>query len=323
MERKAYPEFYCQIFKLLIPIVIQNMLNAAVSSADVLMLGFVGQSAISAVSLASNYAGVLFSINFGLGTGVTMLTAQYYGKGDLRAIRAVEGIALRLGLVFSLVFGGAALLIPRWMMLLFTNDGELIELGCQYLRIVSLAYICWGITEIYTAVLRSMGRATICMVLNSVGFGLNILLNAVFIFGLFGAPKLGIRGVAMATAISALGGPVGCLLISMKAQVKLNPRYLLVRNKALSQDFRHLALPALANDIIWGVAFSMYSVIMGHMGTDMAQTDDTDDTFFETHKNPSLFLLHLYYQEIVLLSVTNATKSKVNLYFFIYFFSVI
>ena len=164
MERKAYPEFYRQIFKLLIPIVIQNMLNAAVSSADVLMLSFVGQSAISAVSLASNYAGVLFSINFGLGTGVTMLTAQYYGKGDLRAIRAVEGIALRLGLVFSLVFGGAALLIPRWMMLLFTNDGELIELGCQYLRIVSLAYICWGITEIYTAVLRSMGRATICMV---------------------------------------------------------------------------------------------------------------------------------------------------------------
>ena len=131
MERKAYPEFYRQIFKLLIPIVIQNMLNAAVSSADVLMLSFVGQSAISAVSLASNYAGVLFSINFGLGTGVTMLTAQYYGKGDLRAIRAVEGIALRLGLVFSLVFGGAALLIPRWMMLLFTNDGELIELGCQ------------------------------------------------------------------------------------------------------------------------------------------------------------------------------------------------
>ena len=268
MERKAYPEFYRQIFKLLIPIVIQNMLNAAVSSADVMMLSFVGQSAISAVSLASNYAGVLFSINFGLGTGVTMLTAQYYGKGDLRAIRAVEGIALRLGLVFSLVFGGAALLIPRWMMLLFTNDGELIELGCQYLRIVSLAYICWGITEIYTAVLRSMGRATICMVLNAVGFALNILLNAVFIFGLFGAPKLGIRGVAMATAISALSGPVGCLLISIKAQVKLNPRYLLVRNKALSQDFRHLALPALANDIIWGVAFSMYSVILGHMGSD-------------------------------------------------------
>ena len=127
MERKAYPEFYRQIFKLLIPIVIQNMLNAAVSSADVLMLSFVGQSAISAVSLASNYAGVLFSINCGLGTGVTMLTAQYYGKGDLRAIRAVEGIALRLGLVFSLVFGGAALLIPRWMMLLFTNDGELMQ----------------------------------------------------------------------------------------------------------------------------------------------------------------------------------------------------
>lgn len=268
MEKRSYPEFYPQIFKLLIPIVIQNLLNAAVSSADVLMLGFVGQSAISAVSLASNYAGVLFSVNFGLGTGVTMLTAQYYGKGDLRAIRAVEGIALRLGLVFSLIFSGAALLIPDWMMLLFTADPELIELGCQYLRIVSFAYLCWGITEIYTAILRSMGRAIVCMVLNAVGFSLNILLNAVFIFGLLGVPKLGIRGVALATAVSALSGPVGCLLISLNAQIKLNPRYLLVRNKALSLDFCHLALPALANDIIWGVAFSMYSVILGHMGSD-------------------------------------------------------
>lgn len=269
MENKEqYPGFYRQIFRLLIPIMLQNLMNAAVSSADVLMLSFVGQSAISAVSLATNYAGILFSVNFGLGTGVTMLSAQYFGKGDLRAIRAVEGIALRLGLVFSLAAGTAALLIPKWMMLVFTNDPELIELGCQYLRIVSIAYICWGITEIYTAVLRSMGRATVCMLLNAMGFALNIVLNAVFIFGLFGAPKLGIRGVAIATAVSAVSGPVGCLLISIRAQVKLSPRYLLIRSQTLSRDFRRLALPALANDIIWGVAFSMYSVILGHLGSD-------------------------------------------------------
>ena len=268
MDRKQTDGFYRQILGLLIPIVIQNLLNAAVSSADVLMLGFVGQSAISAVSLASNYASILFSINFGLGTGVTMLTAQYYGKGDLRAIAAVEGIALRLGLLLSLLAAGAALLIPEWMMKLFTNDPELIRLGCQYLRIVSVAYLCWDIMEIYTSVLRSMGRAAVCMVLNAVSFCLNILLNAVFIFGLFGAPRLGVTGVAIATAVSAVSGPLGCMLISAGAKVKLDPRFLLVRNRVLSRDFRNLALPALANDIIWGVGFSMYSVILGHLGSD-------------------------------------------------------
>ena len=99
--------FYRQIFKLVLPIVIQNLLSAAVSSADVVMLNYVGQSSISAVSLAAQYANVLFMVFYGLGTGATMLCAQYYGKGDMRAIQAVEGIALRFSLCFSLAFAAA------------------------------------------------------------------------------------------------------------------------------------------------------------------------------------------------------------------------
>ena len=112
--------FYRQIFKLVLPIVIQNLLSAAVSSADVVMLNYVGQSSISAVSLAAQYASVLFMVFYGLGTGATMLCAQYYGKGDMRALQVVEGIALRFSLCFSLVFAGMALLIPEQMMGLFT-----------------------------------------------------------------------------------------------------------------------------------------------------------------------------------------------------------
>ena len=102
--------FYRQIFKLVLPIVIQNLLSAAVSSADVVMLNYVGQSSISAVSLASQYANVLFMVFYGLGTGATMLCAQYYGKGDMKAIQVVEGIALRFSLGFAMALrrGGAA-----------------------------------------------------------------------------------------------------------------------------------------------------------------------------------------------------------------------
>ncbi len=261
--------FYRQIFKLVLPIVIQNLLSAAVSSADVVMLNYVGQSSISAVSLASQYANVLFMVFYGLGTGATMLCAQYYGKGDMKAIQVVEGIALRFSLGFAMLFAGAAFFFPEGMMRLFTNDGELIAIGASYLRFMSVSYLCWGIIEVYLAVLRSIGRVTVSTAMNVLAFSLNIVLNAVFIFGLFGAPKLGAMGVAIATSASRLIELAACFAVSAASRdIKLDFRYLFARNRPLFSDFVRLSLPALGNDISWSVAFSMYSVIMGHMGTD-------------------------------------------------------
>ncbi len=261
--------FYRQIFKLVLPIVIQNLLSAAVSSADVVMLNYVGQSSISAVSLASQYANVLFMVFYGLGTGATMLCAQYYGKGDMKAIQVVEGIALRFSLGFAMLFAGAAFFFPEGMMRLFPNDGELIAIGASYLRFMSVSYLCWGIIEVYLAVLRSIGRVTVSTAMNVLAFSLNIVLNAVFIFGLFGAPKLGAMGVAIATSASRLIELAACFAVSAASRdIKLDFRYLFARNRPLFSDFVRLSLPALGNDISWSVAFSMYSVIMGHMGTD-------------------------------------------------------
>ncbi len=261
--------FYSQIFKLVLPIVVQNLLSAAVSSADVVMLNYVGQSAISAVSLAAQYASILFMVYYGLGTGATMLCAQYYGKGDMQAIRVVEGIALRFSLVISIAFSACALTIPHLMMQIFTNDPELISLGSVYLRYMSITYLCWGVIEVYLSVLRSIGRVTVSMCMNILAFALNILLNAVFIFGLFGAPRLGVAGVAIATAVSRVAELAACLIVSaLSRDIKLSFRYMLLRNRLLFQDFIRLSLPALGNDVVWGVGFSMYSVIMGHMGTD-------------------------------------------------------
>ena len=261
--------FYPQIFRLVLPIVIQNLLSAAVSSADVVMLNYVGQSSISAVSLAAQYANVLFMVFYGLGTGATMLCAQYYGKGDMRAIQVVEGIALRFSLGIALVFAGFALTVPEGMMRLFTDDGELIAIGASYLRFMSVSYLCWGITEVYLAVLRSIGRVMISTLLNALAFSANIMLNAVFIFGLFGAPELGAAGVAIATSLSRLIELAACFAVSFFSRdIKLDFRYLFMKNRLLFSDFVRLSLPALGNDVSWSVAFSMYSVIMGHLGTD-------------------------------------------------------
>ena len=262
-------DFYRQIFKLAIPIIIQNLLSAAVNSADVIMLNYVGQSSISAVSLAANYSSILFMVYYGLGTGASLLCSQYSGKNNLQAIHAVEGIALRFSVGISILVALIAFMMPQRMMQLFTADPELITIGSSYLRVMGITYICWGISEIYLAVLRSIGRVTISMVLNVLAFVLNIFLNAVFIFGLFGVPKLGATGVAIATALSRLVQLLACVIVSILSKdVKLNPAYMFLCSKVLFHDFIRLSLPALGNDLSWSVAFSMYSVILGHLGTD-------------------------------------------------------
>ncbi|WP_322199574.1 MATE family efflux transporter [Acutalibacter intestini] len=268
MKKPASP-FYGQIVKLVTPIVLQNLLSAAVSSSDVIMLNFVGQSAISAVSLAGQYAHILFMVFYGLGTGATMLCAQYFGKKDFRAIEVVQGIALRFSLIVALAFAVLALTVPEYMMLIFTDDQDLIQLGAKYIRILSVCYLCWGVTEVYISILRSVGRVAVGTVLNSVAVGLNLVLNAVFIFGWLGAPKMGVEGVALATSLSRLVELGLCFVVSARSkQVKLRLGAIFVNNKTLFRDFIRLSLPAMANDVVWGLAFSVYSVIIGHLGND-------------------------------------------------------
>lgn len=262
--------YYGQITKLTIPIVLQNLLSTAVNSADVVMLNYVGQAHVSAVSLAAQYANILFMILYGLGTGVTMLCAQYFGKGDKRTVHLVEGIALRFSLLIAAVFAIAAMFFPQYMMRVFTPDAELIEIGVQYLRNISVAYLCWGIIEIYLSTLRSTGKVAIATALNTFAFTLNILLNAVFIFGLFGAPKLGAAGVALATSISRALELVLCILYSQKSDIKLRFSAMFESNRILLKDFIRMAMPAVLNDASWGLAFSMYSVVIGQfLGSDV------------------------------------------------------
>ena len=263
--------FYPAIARLTVPIIVQNLISAAVNSADVVMLNFVGQDHISAVSLAAQYSGVLFMVFYGLGTGLTMLCAQYFGKGNHHAIDVVEGIALRFAVAVSALFALSAVLVPHSMMRLFTPDQNLTEIGAAYLRGLAPGWLCWGTLEVYLYALRSVGRAGTATALNVSALSANILLNAVFIFGLFGAPKMGAPGVAVATSLSR--GLELCLVLivsSRSKDVKLTVSHFFMNSPVLFRDFLKMALPALANDVSWSLAFSMYSVIIGRfLGKDM------------------------------------------------------
>lgn len=261
---------YRKILFITLPIILQNLLSAAVNSADVLMLNYVGQDSLAAGSLATQYSGLAFMFFYGIGTGVTMLCAQYWGKGDVKTIHKVEGIAMRFSVLIAGAFAVAAVCIPELLMRVFTNEEAMILLGAQYLRVVAPCFIFWAITEVYLAILRSVGRVSISTIIEAVALISNLVLNAVFIFGLFGAPKLGIVGVALATTLSRGIALLVCVVVSIRSKnVKLVLRPIFERNPELLKDFMTMALPAVGNDMVWSVAFAMYSVILGHLGSDV------------------------------------------------------
>lgn len=263
-------QFYKSLFTIVGPIAIQNLISAAVNSVDVYMLGFIGQTAIAASSLAGYVQFILFLFFTGLSSGLVMLCAQYWGKKDCYTIETVFGITLKISCAVGLVFALLAFFIPRQLMQIFTNEPDLIDLGSQYLKIVSVSYFMLSISQAYQAVLRSIEKVKTVTVLTTIALLINIVLNAVFIFGFLGAPKLGIRGVAFATTIArTIEMLLCCLVASRLKEVHLTIKTIFRKNSLLFSDFIRYSLPALGNDFVWGLAFSMYGVIIGHLGSEL------------------------------------------------------
>ena len=270
MKTKEMPSFYRQLFALVLPIAIQNLISAMVNSVDVLMLGYVSQSAIAAVSLANQVMFILNIFITGLGSGIAMLVSQYWGKKDTKTIEHTLGIALRFSMPISLLFCLAAILIPRQLMFIFTNDLNLIELGSTYLRVLGLSYVFMGFSQMYLCMMRSIERARFAMVTSTSAVFINIILNACFIFGLCGMPKLGLAGVALATTIARAFEVIVCVIDNQRPRdVHFHFKNIFHAEHLLFQDFLRYSLPAVGNECVWGVAFLLYSVIMGHLNEDI------------------------------------------------------
>ena len=262
-------KFYRALFALVIPITIQNFISNAVNSADVLMLGYVGQSELAAVSLANQFQFLLWGFFYGISSGVTMLGSQYWGKKDLNSIQAVMGIAIKISIVATVLLSIGAVFFPNLLMRIYTNE-ILIGIGASYLRIVGISYLMMSFSQVYMAVVRSMERVKISTAISSTALVLNVILNAVFIFGFLGLPKLGVIGVALATLISRIVETFLCVIDAARAKVfKINFRIMFGHHKLLFGDFVKYAAPALGNDLSWTVAFSTYAIIMGHMNEDI------------------------------------------------------
>ena len=266
MEKR---QFYNMVFALVLPIALQNLINVGVTAADVIMLGMVGETALSAGSLANQVSFILNLLMFGMSSGAAVLTAQYWGKKDTATIEKVLGISMRLAIVAGLVFMAAALLIPRQLMLIFTQEEEIIAAGIPYLRIVAFSYLLMAVNMTYLNLMRSVERVLIGMITYAVSLGVNVVLNAIFIFGLFGCPAMGTAGAALGTTLARVTEFIIILIYNKKFNDILNIRLklLAVKDRQLTRDFIRYASPVIMNELAWGCGMAMLSAMMGHLGS--------------------------------------------------------
>lgn len=256
-----------EIVRLALPIALQQFMTALVGACDAIMLGKLSQDAMSAVSLATQVTFVFNLFMFAFMAGENMFVAQYYGKGDYTGISQVFSLVTKICGCIAVVFLAGTLFFPEQLMRILTNEETLIVLGSEYLRVIGISYVFSGIAQIFLAIMKNCGAVNMSTLINGVMVILNIALNAVFIFGLSGFPKMGIKGAALATVVATVVQflwSVGYVLCRIRA-VKFSLRSC---EKKLFGRFWQKTVPLLINNLAWGIGFSMYSVIMGHLGTD-------------------------------------------------------
>ncbi len=253
-------------FYLMIPIIIQNLISHMLGLSDTLMVGMIGEAELAAMTVANTPYYVLTILLFGVQSGACVLVAQYHGRGDSDAINRILGAGMYAGFFATALVALVIGLFPEQMMRLLTNNASLVPLGARYARMIGPAYVFASISGIYLAVQRSMENASLGAWVLGGSSLLNIFLNWVLIFGKFGAPALGIEGAAIATVIARVC-EVAAVLFYAKRDRKFIVRLskVLKPGRAMIRDFVRYALPVIANETLWSLGVSLFTVVMGYM----------------------------------------------------------
>lgn len=261
--------FRKKLIKLVLPITLQKFFYALIPVSDAVMLVALNQDAMSAVSLATQVQFVLQLFIFAITSGESMLAAQFWGKKDKTSVESILAYCVKLTLPISLLFFLATMLIPDKVMMIFTNDPSIIEYGCDYLRIVSCSYLFISLILIFETILKNTDLVKPVTVISLSMVVMNIVFNAIFIFGLFGLPKMEAAGAALSTTLTEGIALIAVIIIFIKkGKIKFRSDKLLSVPETIKKDFIKYTSPILANQLTWGIGFTMINVIIGHLNSD-------------------------------------------------------
>ena len=261
-------QFLKMLVTLMLPMVAQNLITLAAQMMDSLMLGRLGQIELSASSLANQPFFIFNLLIFGMASGSSVLNAQFWGKGDVRSIKIVISICLKVALTVSILLGAAVIIFPETVMRIYTDDPEIIAAGAEYLKIVGFCYFFFGLSNTLLTTIRSVGIVRIAVIDSIFSLVCNSCLNYLLIFGSFGFPKLGIRGAAIATVIARMGEAVIVLvyILVIDRKLRFKIRDFWEFDVGLLKNYLKNGLPVAFNEVLWSVGISIQSMVMGRLG---------------------------------------------------------
>ena len=257
--------FYRSLILLAIPVALQNLITFLVNFADNLMIGSLGDAAVSGVFMGNQMQTFLQMLSGGVEGAILILAAQYWGKRDTDSIKRIVVVGLQFSLLFGALLTLTCVLFPTPLMRLFSTTESVVAAGAEYLRIVCLSYVFFCVTQALIAAMRSIEVARVGMIVSLISLFCNVGLNYLLIFGKLGLPALGIRGAAIATVIARLVEMLVMILYVTKIDrtLRLRPRDLWVSDRVLRKDFIRNGLPIIGGNVVWSINMMASSAILG------------------------------------------------------------
>ena len=257
--------FYRSLVTLAVPISLQNLITFGVNFADNLMIGSLGDNAISGVYVGGQLQSVVQMFVGGIEGAILILAAQYWGKRDTASIRKVVSIGVKFALGVGILASLVAVLFPQWVIRAFTQEPGVIQEGAAYVQIVGFTYLFFSVSQVMIAAMRSVETAKVGLYISCMALVVNVCLNYVFIFGRLGFPAMGVRGAALATLVSRIMEMcVGIgYVFFVDRKLRLSVRDLLHTDRQLLRDFVRYGLPVIGGQVVWSVNSLANTKILG------------------------------------------------------------
>lgn len=261
-------KFLAAMMAITLPIALQNLITSSLNMIDTLMISSLGEASIAAVGLANQVFFFYAVINFGIHSGSSIFISQYWGKRDSKNIKKVLGISLFLTTIVGVLFTIAGLIFPETLMHVFTDEVEVVKLGVDYLRVVSLSYLITAISLAYSIALRSTGRPKVPMKIAAISFVTNTVFNYILIFGKLGFPALGVKGAALGTLLSRIIEIVFLFYVVYRDVGPLTASFkeLMDWEGSFVRRFIMTISPVMITETFWSLGQIMYTIAYARIG---------------------------------------------------------
>ena len=274
-------EYFNRLIKIAFPIALQQFIMSSLNMVGAIMIGQLGEVSVAAVGLANQIFFLENLLLFGIYSGATIFTAQFWGRKDIANIRRVVGLALALGLAASLFFLALAQFFTERVLGIYSKDAAVVALGSEYLHTFGWGYVFVAITFCYASVLRSVGDVKTPVIVSVGALCLNTLLSYGLILGNFGMPKLGVRGAAIATLSARI---IECCVLLLFTYQRRSPaaaslREMLSVNLTFAGKVLRRVVPVAVNELLWSLGITAYSVVYARISTESIAAMNIVGTF--------------------------------------------